>query len=170
MKIQDIKLNFYEKFFFSVSMYFSFFFFADSGHPTTAGRPGFGASADGDGWAAPPPPAPPQPLPPTRSSLVLPPRGPQPQGSCSPPQGPSGGQAKSLQPPPRAHLLLFPCCRGHWPKDTQLTASRARFTPRARGPGRDAGGEDRTYGGLRRTGGRHQTGHSSDQHCPAARL
>ena len=79
--------------------------------------------------------SPPTPGPASHSQfLVLPPRAPQPQGSCSSPQGPSGGQAKSLQSPPRAHLLLFPRCRGHWPKDTQLTTSGARFTPRVRGP------------------------------------
>ena len=115
--------------------------------------------------------SPPTPGPASHSQfLVLPPRAPQPQGSCSSPQGPSGGQAKSLQSPPRAHLLLFPRCRGHWPKDTQLTTSGARFTPRVRGPGRDAGEEDRTCGSLWRAGGSHQTGRSSDQHCPAARL
>ena len=117
-----------------------------------ARQPGFGTSADGDGWAAPPAP--------TSCSRfsVLPLRTPQSQGFCSSPQGPSGGQAKSLQPPPRAHFPLFPCCRGHWSKGTQLTASGARFTARVRGPGRDARRGHCTCGRLRRTGGSHQTG------------
>lgn len=68
-------------------------------------------------------------------------------------------------PLPIISLLQRPLVQG-----TQLTVSGARFTSRVRGPGRDTRREDCTCGSLQRTGGSHQTGPSSDQHCPAARL
>lgn len=107
-------------------MYFSFLF-ADSGHPTTARRPGLGTSADGGGWAAPPAPTSHSQflvLPTRRQSQVLPisPGALRWTGEESP--------APAQSPLPIISLLQRPLAQG-----IQLTACGARSAPRVRGPG-----------------------------------